>query len=1292
MKRIFLFVALAGSLLVPAWLGAQTATTGALTGTVKDPSGSVIVGAQVQLGELATNQVHTQTSNQLGGYTFAALPPGLYKITATAAGFRTSVVSSVDVQVAKSFTVDFTLQVGPVTETIKVVANLLELQTADATVGNLLASEVMLSLPSLRRDASEFLTLQPGTIPEGGFGERGGGAAGAQSDQNSLTLDGIDITDNVFGGGSPVGGAAGFRTAVPVPVESLEEYRVGISNSNASFGRSAGAQVALVGRHGSNAFHGAAWEFLQNDNLNANSWTDNRAGVPRAEQKDNRFGARLGGPIWRDRTFFFGMFEGREFQRAFDVARIVPTDSLRQGILRFQDAAGNIGSYNLANSTLCGPAKNLRCDPRGLGLSPSVKALWSLLPPGNDSSLGDGLNTIGYRSSAPAPEHSRYGILRLDHNLTQQGTWRLTASGTYYRDLSISPSQLDIANGQSSFLSSAPQRGQNVTLGLTGILSKNMTNSFRFGWTRNRTGSQPYTPSAAANLLQIPGTNTATGYVAIDVSGVNPIDIGSVPARVLMYDDRTFQFADDMTRIKGAHTLQWGIDLRQFHVQNNRSDKGIGGSTSPIASVAAGGGLINIPATSLPPICSTPGQSNCLLAANVSQWSSYFAAVTGMVNNVNVLLTRDGKLSPLPLGSPVQIDATLRSSEFYFQDIWKVNPALTVTLGVRYSWTTPPQEKFGRQTLLTNISTGQFIDFNQFMDARRQAGLTGTTYNPQLGYTPIGQAGRDIYNTDRADWAPRVSAAWSPAFNEGILGRVLGKRKTVFRGGFSIVYDRVNEFESTVFPVGGVGFSQTLVLNAPRCTAGGAAGPGCVTGSIDPLSAFRVGVDGTIPLPLVPSISSPIIPPLGLTELLSITVNPKLPTPRNYCFNFTIQRELPANMLLEVGYMGRLGRDLPTNTNLNSNPIFQQDPISGQTFAQAFDAVAGQLRAGVPAANVTPQPFFQNQMPGGTAAIVQSNSSNFITGGVPAIFRTMDSARLPKGLPTFDNLQVLELFVRTNMGRSNYNAGFVILRKRFSRGLTFDANYTFSKSLDQEAIIQRDPSLLDSSFFPDFEYGPSMFDRTHVFNATFVYDLPAGRGHRFGGSHNRLFGGWQAAGIFRAASGVPLSVNQGAWALGGGSLLSNVDGLGNAAIPTVPIGTLGSGVHSGVAGSNNVGINGNPASGGTGLNMFADPYVVFNSFRPISLSSDGRGGRANPLRSFPEWNLDFSINKSIALKEGLAVRFSADFFNIFNHVNFAPPNLDLTNPRAFGVINSALVPVQRSSGSRWIQLGVRFDF
>lgn len=1296
LRKVSLVVASVVLLLLPVKAMAQTASTGVVSGTVRDPTGAVVPGARVELLDTATNQLRVQTTNEAGSYTFTNLPPGIYKVTVSMSGFRTAVVPAVRIQVMKAFTVDVTLEIGQIGEAIEVTASAgVELQKADSTVGNVVSSDPLLRLPSLQRDSLEFLTLQVGSAPEtvgagGNADDRGGAIAGARSDQNTFTLDGIDITEDVIAGFS----AGDFpATVIPVPVESVEEFRVGVSNYNASFGRASGGQVALVGRRGTNTFHGSAYWFHQNDNLNANSWTNNRTGLQKPEVIDNRFGFRAGGPVLRDKTFFFGMFEGREFRRAFEQARIVPTATLRQGILRFRDAAGNIVSYNLATSRLCGPNNDQPCDPRGLGLSPSVASLWSLLPEGNDPTLGDGLNLIGFRTTAAAPQELRFGVVRLNHNITEN--WRLFGSGIYSRDLPTEPVQLDIRRGQDpTFVSTNPRRGQLVMLGLDGNVTSTFITSFRFGWTRERIGRVRQDPSNVANLLGIRGTDTSAGRVALD-GGFrlidDPIDVDTQRARTGLFDTEMFHFVEDATWIKGSHTLQFGAYLRDINTWQLRNDKVIGALSSLVATLADGT-FINIPETFRPPVCSRPGQTNCLAASDVDRYNQLFTAVTGMVDNVSILITRDGSLNPLPLGTPLISDTDSGNYEFYAQDTWQVRPSLTVTLGLHYGFTTPPKEVLGRQALLTNLDTGEIITFKNFIEPKRQAALEGRTFNPLIGFTPIRDSRRDnVFDTDWNNLAPRLSAAWNPSFGDGFLGKLFGQRKTVLRGGFGVVYDRLNSVQTATIPMGGVGFAQTVNVAGPKCNATGAGGAGCNPTGPDPLSAFRVGVDGTIPLPQVAPASSPVIPALVFGDLLSFNVDPDMEIGTNYVVDFTIQRELPADMLVELGYIGRLGRRLPSNVNLNTVPFFQRDPVSGQTFAQAFDAVAEQLRAGVPAGNVTPQPFFQNQVPGGTALLVSRNGADFINGNVSAIFRTIDIARLQARLAPFNNLQVLDIFFRTNIGRSNYNAGFVTLRKRLSHGLAFDLNYTFSKSLDQQGGVQRTVGFLDSAFVPDFSYGPSAFDRTHIFNANFLYDLPAGRGHRFstGSWFDQVLGGWQVTGIFRAASGVPLIVSQGVPALGGGALLSG----GTAAIPTVDPSSFGSGSpNAGVRGSGGIGTTGDPANGGSGLNMFSNPEQVFRSFRRIRLSQDGRSGLANPLRSDPTWNLDLSLGKSTRVTERVGLRFSFDFFNIFNHVDFDPPSLSLLDPRAFGVITSQVSALRRLASSRWIQFGFRVDF
>lgn len=1277
---------------------AQTASTGSVSGQVVDSRGDSVAGAEVELRNAATGLSQKQSSNGLGQYVFAAVLPGEYELGVRMSGFRQSFISHLRVEVTKSYGFDFRLEVGAVSERVNIVADsVIELQKTDATIGEVVPSKSLLNLPSLGRDAVEFLTLQPGTIPEAGDadnGSRGGAVTGARTDQSTFTLDGIDITENSTGGG------AGFRTMIPVPVDSVEEFRVSVTNPNASFARGAGGQVTLVGRRGSNEFHGAGYWYHQGDNFNANSWTNNRRGIPKGEAKDNRFGFRVGGPLRHDRAFFFVNYERRDFLRIFDVTRIVPTDTLRQGIVRLRDNAGRIVSYDVANSTLCSATSNRRCDPRGLGLSPSVAAVWSLLPRGNDPGSGDGLNTIGWRSTANAPLQSDYVVSRFDYGLTSN--WLLNASATYARRLSTlggangQQQQLDVRDGRAVFTGDAPLRGQNLMLGLTGSLSPVFNNSFKIGWTRDRQASTPINPSVVASLLAIPGTDAASGRVALNIGGGNadqlvsqPVDVDSQRARAQSNDNQSFELVYDGAWIKSQHSTQFGIDARHIITRHVRNDKLQGALAALTANVFRGSNLL-IPATSRPPTCAMPGQTNCLLASDVGQWDALFTAVTGMVDTVSVLSVRDAKLNSLPFGTPLAVDAAHNDYDFYFQDRWQLRPTLALSLGLNYGWQQPPTDRMGRETRMINADTGEPLTYASYIEPRRQAALRGEIYNPRIAFQPLSAVGGKPFKTDWSNLAPRVAAAWTPSFKGDFFKRLFGDHQTVLRGGFAVVYDRINTFESVIIPALGAGFSQTLSLRAPACNATGAGGSGCSPTGPIPASVFRVGVDGTIPVPTQPSISVPFAPSQPFGETLSLQLDPDFKAGKNYSFDFTVQRELPRGLILELGWIGRLGRRLPTSVNFNSSPYFQLDARSGQTFAQAFDAVAQSLRAGTPAANVAAQLWFQNNVPGGTARVVNGNEANFINGNVSSIFQTIDLARLAGGLTPFNNLQDQTAFVRTSIGRSNYHAFVAVLRKRVSRALLVDLNYTLSKSLDQSSATENSTNTMQNAFSPNFDYGPSDFDRTHNFNGYFLYELPAGRGHLLDVGHgfNKFVGGWSLSGIFRAASGLPLIVSQGVSALGGGATLFAPSG----AIPINDPGHLRTGINRGVGGSNNVGTNGNPATGGSGVNLFSNPEAALNNFRRILISQDGRSGRAHPLRGFPFWNLDLSLGKTTHLSERVAARLSLDFFNVFNHPIFSNPTLDLTNPRSFGVVTQQNVPTRRESSSRWIQFGLRVEF
>ncbi len=385
-----------------------------------------------------------------------------------------------------------------------------------STVGNVIPGKILPLLPALSRQANELMLYQPMATP-------GGEVAGARQDQSTFTLDGIDVTNNSVGGAG---------TYIRLPIEGVDEFRMGVANPNASFGRGGGGQVSVISKRGGGDFHGGLYWYHQNDNLDAASWTNKRtlaqtetdpvrrAKAQKPERKDNRFGFNVGGPIWPldDKLFFFLNYEGQRNPRNTSILRLVPSDTLRQGILRFRDAAGSIVSYNLKTSTLCGPGGNQACDPRGLGLSPAISSLWSKLPAGNDPSSGDGLNTVGFRGNVGNPLNNDYYAARFDYNVTER--WRFDGSFRYFGQTQAGSGLLDIIGGEVKSREQFPLRQNYISAGVTGAISSSLTGEFRFGWVRNRTATDRFRPNQTANFLAIPGTNTSAGHIALDIGAV----------------------------------------------------------------------------------------------------------------------------------------------------------------------------------------------------------------------------------------------------------------------------------------------------------------------------------------------------------------------------------------------------------------------------------------------------------------------------------------------------------------------------------------------------------------------------------------------------------------------------------------------------------------------------------------------------------------------------------------------------------------------------------------------------
>ncbi len=626
------------------------------------------------------------------------------------------------------------------------------------------------------------------------------------------------------------------------------------------------------------------------------------------------------------------------------------------------------------------------------------------------------------------------------------------------------------------------------------------------------------------------------------------------------------------------------------------------------------------------------------------------------------MMVRDGAFNPLPFGDLLVSDTKLWATEFYFQDTWRATSALTLTYGLTYGWQMPPVEKLGRYSIMCSIdaSTGncdEFLTARDYLRDREAAARGGRIFNPGFGFQPVNFSGRDVFETDWDNIAPRVSAAWNPSYRGGLLGRLFGDRKTVIRGGYSLVYDRQNTVQSVIIPSLGVAFAQTINLNAPSCDLTGPGGAGCNSASGDALeSVFRVGQDGTMPVPTVPIQSIPVVPfwgirpgftctPVGTVpgpcsaaaiaiepEILSFQVDPSIEVGQNHAFDLTWQREIGRDMLLEFGYAGRMARKIPQSMNFGQVPYMHVDSASGQTFAQGFDFIAERLRGNVPGFGTAvatdfntggihgPSPWFEAWAarafcvtgvasclgvdidPGAGVVVCDTMScvyafaeaTNFRVGNVNTIFRNLDIHRMRQGLQPFNNWMSRTLFLRSSTGLSNYHAGFATLRRRMSKGLMFEVNYTFSRSLDQIGFWQNAASVMPNNFDLNAEYGPSAFDLTHIFNGRWLYELP----FRRSGAVGKAIGGWYVSGIVTMRSGSPLCMTEGSQVWGGSFFLA----FGSCMIPLVDPDSLNPGVHSGVTGSGTVGINSNPATGGTGLNMFANPEAAFNSFREVLLS------------------------------------------------------------------------------------------
>ena len=1290
-------------------LQGQTATSGTILGTVLDPTGATVAKAKLDLVSARTGTTIETTTNSSGSYTFPTVAPGSYNLTVSAPGFQTSTVSGVNVEVNTNSTVNFKLKLGQTTQVVSVTGNTaqVELQTTDSTVGDVIDTQALAQLPTRLRQAQELTFLQPGSTPTNG-GDSGGSVAGALNDQTTFSYDGIDVSDNETN--SIVDSDHGARPVLLISVEAVDEFRVGVSNNNSTFNRASGGQVTLIGKSGSNQYHGSVFYYGQNSIFNANTWDNKHVGIKKPHVDDNRYGGELGGPIFRDKTFFFTEYEGRRYPESFEETAIVPTATLASGILQFKDGTGTVIPYNLASpstiSSKCGASGTAPCDARGIGISPTMAAMMKLESgPGwaNDPGLSgtDGLNTTGVEGNAKTPLTDDFGTFRIDHNLNAK--WHLNGSFSYSRDLAYdsSPLVLGVLNPTSLYNGTFLPNWTNAFIfGATGQLTPNLTENFNFGDVRNRNAALNPKLSSVATELALPGTDDgSSGYVAISPNIFTAPITMSNTVRSQTNDDVTLQFVDNLTWVKHNHIIQAGASLERINLVHTHSGK-VGGAVNSLnGTETADSSYLDIVAADRPMPCPTPTSADCLPSGSSSTWDSLYASTLGLMNDDNTFIVRNASTEAQPVGTLLHMNALAYAPSFYAQDTWRVVPSITLTYGLSYSWQTPYNFANQAESLLVNAANNQPISAKAYLQQRVASAEAGDVFNPTLGFMPVAKTSLgSAYSTDYSNIAPRAALAWGPSYSDGFLGKAFGVQKTVIRGGFGIYYDRLNGELAVVDPGLTAGASSTYSTGLQNCAASGTGGAGCDPTSSDPgLSDFRFGVDGAIPLPSYPNtLATPYVPAGNYPELVSDGIDVNYKNPREYAGNFTIQRAVGLGAVVEVGWVGRYGRRTEMNTELNASPYMFADTGSSQTFAQAYDAVAGALRTG---GTVAVQPWFEDQLPGvgtmhgyssTTAYLAAVQTSNFENGDVASIFDTTTAStpglnylRKSLGLQPYDETQVTDLSIATNGGFSNYNAAMVTLR-RAGRNLTLDLNYTYSKSLDTNDGVGNDSTNLGNPLDPGVDYGPSHFDRRNTFNGIFVYNLP----HAYSmlpRPVNAVVGDWHVSGIVTIISALPLYVTESSQTFGGGTRSA----ASSPAVPLVATGSIHSGVHNKVGGSGGIGTSG----GTSGINLFANPQAVHNDFGYVQLSQNA-DGYGRPLRGLPYRNTDFSAGKVIPIREGVKLNIAADAYNLFNNVTFNNPSLPYlgSSVSTFGVMTSTYVPENRQASSRWVMLSGRLEF
>jgi hypothetical protein len=1051
-------------------------TTSRVSGTVTDSSGARIPGATVTLTNDATGVSFNAVSNDTGSYTFESVQVGRYTLAVELQGFKKFVSAANNVSIGEPATINATLEAGALTESIEVRASTQVVQTSSSgNLGSTFDQRTIESLPILGgrgRNPLDLLLTQPGVVSGA---NTGGGihVHGARDRSWNFTLDGIDTNETSAGGSN-------FSPLRTNP-DALAEFKVLTGNVTAEFGRNSGGQVAMVTRSGTNSLSGTGFYFARRPQFNANEWENNIDNLPKRIFTQDMPGFSVGGPLRRNKTFFFVNTQWLRAEQTREVNRLVYTQQARQGLFRYStvgrnqpagvtgasvDASGNpivpIGTYNVAAR-----------DPQGLGLDPTTQATIGQTPLPNNYDIGDGLNTAGFRWVAPESEKQADFVTKVDHTFGARHSAFVRFSRGYQNTL------CDNVNG-----GLAPFPGLSC-----------LVDTFRAP--TNWAGNWRWNPRGnIVNELVVGQNYFKFDFVTPTADPTTPtLSFGSITQPIdtqvgNLRQVNTFQVVDNLSWLKGAHSVKAGLNMR-YQVHNDTRGS-VGGNVTPVVNFSTTTNTVD-PAT-----FGIPSDINTQFDRPALQGHINF--LLGRVGGITQGFVQQGNAYG-PAGTLFTFDSTYPEIDVFVQDTWKPRSNLTIDGGLRWEARLAPGNPDG---LIRRPHQRVAVDAPTSSALRWETG--------------------SLYKDDWNNFAPSLGASWDP----------MGDGKSVIRGNYRLAYDRINTFlaSSAIFQsIPGITFAAS---NTSFGQAGG---------------RLRQGLPN-----LAPTITPEAFlqPPSPSTANMRV-FDPEFSTPITHGWAVTFQRQLFRQTLVEVAYIGRSANTLYSAYNVNQAEIFANGFLDAFNAAKAGgeSALLNQL-LGPDTRRNTGESGAAMLRRLNDSDLTLNNVAGLAASLGSRIQGTQTLAQL-SGLGEYFFFPYPQFLGGLNVIDSNdhsrYHAMELKLERRFNDGFSYLVGYTLAKAEDTRSY---DPAFTvvgtgnsqTAANTPfdiknrDLNFAPSDFDRTHVLSAQGVWELPFGQGRRFGGDAgamtNVLIGGWTVSGQFIAQSGRPMTV------FSGRSTLSNV--------------------------------------------------------------------------------------------------------------------------------------------------------